>query len=86
MGDEIDDIEFARQMLSLRVNKYEENRKRGMKQKQVVDKSHNITPLSDFEEKIIFNILVKIPPRYIHKNVMPVCKTWKEIFLHNLFH
>ncbi|TMW92236.1 hypothetical protein EJD97_013314 [Solanum chilense] len=85
MGDEIDDIEFARQMLSLQVNKYEENRNRGMKQKQVVDKSHNIIPLSDFEEKIIFNILVKIPPRYIHKNVMPVCKTWKEIFSRTCF-
>uniref|UniRef100_A0A0V0HGG9 Putative ovule protein n=1 Tax=Solanum chacoense TaxID=4108 RepID=A0A0V0HGG9_SOLCH len=66
MGDEIDDIEFARQMLRLQVNKYEENRNRGMKHKQVVEKSHNIIPLSNFEEKIIFNILVKIPPRYIH--------------------
>ncbi|KAK6779183.1 hypothetical protein RDI58_021367 [Solanum bulbocastanum] len=85
MGDEIDDIEFARQMLSLQVNKYEENKNRGMKQKQVVEKSHNIIPLSDFEEKIIFNILLKIPPRYIHKNAIPVCKTWKEIFSRTSF-
>ena len=82
MGDEIDDIEFARQMLSLQVNKYEENRNRGMKQKQVVDKSHNIIPLSDFEEKIIFNIVVKIQSSECHARL----QNMERNFLHNLFH
>ncbi|KAK4359287.1 hypothetical protein RND71_021516 [Anisodus tanguticus] len=67
MGDEIDDIEFAQQMLSLkeRHNKYGEDKSRGMKQ---VEKSHQkIITLSNYPESIIFNILVKIPPRYIFK-------------------
>uniref|UniRef100_A0A3Q7IUY4 F-box domain-containing protein n=1 Tax=Solanum lycopersicum TaxID=4081 RepID=A0A3Q7IUY4_SOLLC len=83
MGDEIDDIEFARQMLSLKENKYEENKSRGMK--QVVKKSHKISTLSDLPDGILFNILVKIPPKDIHKYVMRVCKSWKEIVSESFF-
>ena len=83
MGDEIDDIEFARQMLSLKENKYEENKSGGMK--QVVKKSHKISTLSDLPDGILFNILVKIPPKDIHKYVMRVCKSWKEIVSESFF-
>ncbi|XP_015086856.1 F-box protein At5g49610-like [Solanum pennellii] len=83
MGDEIDDIEFARQMLSLKENKYEENKSGGMK--QVVKKSHKISTLSDLPDGILFNILVKIPPKDIHKYVMRVCRSWKEIVSESFF-
>ena len=83
MGDEIDDIEFARQMLSLKENKYEENKSGGMK--QVVKKSHKISTPSDLPDGILFHILVKIPPKDIHKYVMRVCKSWKEIVSESFF-
>ncbi|XP_009588991.1 F-box protein At4g19940-like [Nicotiana tomentosiformis] len=84
MGDEIaeiDDIEFAQQMLSIKEYKCGEDKSSGMKK---VEKSQKIT-LSKFPERIIVNILVKIPPRYINKNVMPVCKTLKEMCFRRSF-
>ncbi|KAF3684620.1 hypothetical protein FXO37_01263 [Capsicum annuum] len=73
--DEVDVIEFAQQMLGLKENKYEGDKSRGMKHVENIQKIN----LPNYPEIILFNILVKIPPRDIHKNVMPICKQWKEI-------
>ncbi|KAM3340701.1 hypothetical protein P3S68_028335 [Capsicum galapagoense] len=62
-------------MLGLKENKYEGDKSRGMKHVENIQKIN----LPNYPEIILFNILVKIPPRDIHKNVMPICKQWKEI-------
>ncbi|KAG5583737.1 hypothetical protein H5410_044171 [Solanum commersonii] len=36
--------------------------------------------MSNFPESIVFQFLIRIPARYIYKNCMPVCKSWKEMF------
>lgn len=54
--------------------------------KQVVEKSrHKISTLSSLLECILFNILFKLPPKYVHKNVMSVCKSWKEFVSMSFF-
>lgn len=78
MGDEIDDVEFTRHMLRLkRDNKKIDKKNRGMKQVKNNDTCSNI---SYFPECIVFEFLIRIPPRHIYKNFMPVCKSWKEMF------
>ncbi|KAH0640887.1 hypothetical protein KY290_035626 [Solanum tuberosum] len=83
MGDEIDDIEFARHMLRLkRDNKKVEEKNRGMKQ---VKNNQTCSNMSIFPESIVFQFLIRIPARYIYKNFMPVCKSWKEMFSQRSF-